>query len=97
MGRFIPRNYSSFGYHKHVNSTHVKELHVSTVQFSNGEYETVIFNRSHRRLYVHEYMGEGVRTPGRFVQVGGMQYRHFTRKEALRAHSEFVTLLNSYA
>jgi hypothetical protein len=86
-------------YVKHVNLTTVKQLTVSTVLFTNGQYETVIFNghvgRVARKVQEREYYN-GIATPGKFLIVG-MQYRHFTKREAMKIHRTFVQLLNSYA
>jgi hypothetical protein len=96
MAKFIPVRGAYYQYHKHVNFTPVKGLNVSTVQFTNGAYETVIFNDSGRRLAKLEYYGEGIKVPGSAVMVG-YQYNHYTKKEANRAHREFVSLINRYA
>lgn len=92
MARFVPVRGARYSYHKTVNKTHVKGLTVSTVQFTNGMYETVIFNDSNT---FYSDMAE-VYYPGGYVIID-MQYPQFSKRDALRTHREFVTQLTRYA
>lgn len=93
MAKFVPVRGGFYRYHKHINLTNVKGLSVSTVQFTNGYYETVIFNDSntHYRGY-----GAEIHVPGTFLLID-MQYGHYSKREALREHREFVNLITRYA
>lgn len=93
MAKFVPTRGARYCYRKHINLTNVKGLSVSTVQFTNGFYETVIFNDSND--YYRGY-GAEILVPGSYLIID-MQYNHFTKRDALRAHREYVDLINRYA
>ncbi len=93
MAKFIPVRGSFYRYHKHINLTNVKGLSVSTVQFTNGFYETVIFNDSN--MHYRGSMAD-VLVPGGELIID-MQYNHYSKRDALRAHREYVDLITRYA
>lgn len=93
MARFVPVRGGFYRYHKTVNKTHVKGLTVSTVQFTNGYYETVIFNDSN--TFYRGY-GAEIFVPGSYLIID-MQYSHYSKRDALKEHRRFVDLLTRYA